>query len=72
MLGVVPVSFVPTLLVLAAILGAIKLLYWFRASAMRALALKSVFQYRKGNAMLWFLPKNHRPCQLRFGYAAIQ
>jgi hypothetical protein len=60
------VRFVPALLVLAALFTGIRLLYWFRASAMRALALRLGFQYTKGAPTFWFLPKNHVPIPTSF------
>jgi hypothetical protein len=66
MLGMVLVRFVPALLVLTAIFGGIKLLYWFRATAMRALALRMGFQYTKGDPPLWFVPKDYRPIPTSF------
>jgi hypothetical protein len=53
--------FVPGLLLLTVIYIGIKLLYEFRASAMRTFALKWGFQYSKGEPRMLYLPKNHRP-----------
>ena len=53
--------FVPALLLVTVVFVGIKLLYWFRASAMRALALKWGFQYSKGEPRMLYLPKNHSP-----------
>ena len=66
MLGMVLVRFVPGLLVLTAIFAGIRLLYWFRASAMRALALRWGFQYTKGDPRFWLPPKDHRPTPTSF------
>ena len=59
-------KFAPALLMLIAIFVLIKLLYWYRASAMRALALKCGLQYTKGDPKLWYLPKHHRPIPTSF------
>ncbi len=55
------IRFVPALLMLTAIFVGIELLYRYRASAMRALAVKWGFQYSKGEPNKWYLPKNHHP-----------
>jgi hypothetical protein len=60
------VRFVPALLVPAALFAGIGLLYWFRASAMRALALRRGFQYTNGDPPLWFRPKDYRPIPTSF------
>lgn len=59
-------SWVPALLVVTAIIGGIKLLYRFRASAMRALAKRLGFQYTEGDSSLWFAPKGYRPIPIAF------
>ena len=53
--------FVPALLLLTVVFVGIELLYRFRASAMRTLALKWGFHYSKGEPRMWYLPKNHSP-----------
>jgi hypothetical protein len=58
--------FVPALLVITAIFVGIKLLYWFRASAMRTLAVRLGFQYTKGDPRIWYLPKDHRAIPTTF------
>jgi hypothetical protein len=56
----------PGLLLVAAFIGGIELLYWSRASAIRALALRLGFQYSNG-APHWSLRKDHSrmPSSLR-------
>jgi hypothetical protein len=66
MLGMALIRFIPGLLPLAAIFAGVRLLYWFRASAMRALALRWGFRYTKGDPRFWFLPKNHCPIPTSF------
>jgi hypothetical protein len=66
MLGMAMVRFIPGLLLLTAIFAGVRWLYWFRASAMRALALRRNFRYTKGDPRFWFLPKNHRPIPTSF------
>ena len=56
----------PALLVVTVIIGGIKVLYRFRASAMRALAQRLGFQYTEGNSSLWFVPKGYRPIPTSF------
>lgn len=58
--------FVPALLLLTVMFAGIKLLYEFRASAMRGLALKWGFQYSKGEPRMLYLPKSHRPKPVSF------
>ena len=41
--------------------GVVKLLYLFRAMAMRAFAFKLGLQYKEGKPHLLYLPKGHRP-----------
>lgn len=53
--------FVPALLLVALVFVGIRLLYGFRASAMRNLALKWGFQYSRGEPRMLYLPKNHSP-----------
>jgi hypothetical protein len=72
MLGMILVRFVPALLVLAAIFAGIRLLYWFRASAMRALALRWVSNIQKAIPGFGFSQKTTVRYQLRFGCVAIQ
>ncbi len=55
------IRFVPALLLLTVVFIGIRLLYGFRASAMRTLALKWDFQYSKGEPRMLYLPKNHSP-----------
>ena len=60
------VRFVPAMLVLAALFSGIKFLYWVRASAMRALALRWGFQYTKGDPPLWFVARGYSPIPTSF------
>lgn len=65
--------FVPALLVLTGVFGGVGLLYWFRASAMRNLALKRGFRYAKGDPLFWRSANKYRlvPASLRLkGYPA--
>lgn len=60
------VGFILGFLLLAAIFAGVRLLYWLRASAMRALALRWGFRYTKGDPRFWFLPKKHCPLPTSF------
>jgi hypothetical protein len=47
-------------LIFGLVAAGIKLLYVYRASAMRALAGRFGFQYSQGDPKIWRLPKGHR------------
>jgi len=66
MLRMALARFVLALFVPTALFAGVGLLYWFRASAMRALALRRGFQYTKGDPPLWFVPKDYRPIPTSF------
>jgi hypothetical protein len=59
-------GFVIAFLVLTTCFIGIKLLYLSRAAAMRALAIRSGFQFREGKPYLLYLPKNHHPLPASF------